>query len=148
MLYFISVLLIKQDQLYTWAAVSQPTHSSDYTEGRFPRRTPSVWPAPKPPDEEQKVHHIKEGKWIPVHGSDASNYQIFKPVFKANISINFEAEGIKKANATSKVLMKNNLRKECSGFCFELLNESKFCLHTLQIIQYISHYCFPLDKHY
>uniref|UniRef100_A0A8C6V824 Formin 2 n=1 Tax=Naja naja TaxID=35670 RepID=A0A8C6V824_NAJNA len=52
-----------QDQLYTWAAVNQPTHSSDYTEGRFPRRTPSVWPAPKPPDEEQKVCHIKKGKW-------------------------------------------------------------------------------------
>ncbi|XP_035178268.1 formin-2 isoform X6 [Oxyura jamaicensis] len=42
-----------QDQLYTWAAVSQPTHSSDYVEGSFPRRIPSVWPPPKPPDEEQ-----------------------------------------------------------------------------------------------
>ncbi|XP_067391952.1 formin-2 isoform X2 [Emydura macquarii macquarii] len=44
-----------QDQLYTWAAVSQPTHSSDYIEGRFPRRIPSVWPPPKPPDEEQRL---------------------------------------------------------------------------------------------
>ncbi|XP_065585905.1 formin-2 isoform X2 [Cyrtonyx montezumae] len=43
-----------QDQLYTWAAVSQPTHSSDYIEGSFPRRIPSVWPPPKPPDEEQR----------------------------------------------------------------------------------------------
>uniref|UniRef100_A0A8B9DYE3 Formin-2 n=1 Tax=Anser cygnoides TaxID=8845 RepID=A0A8B9DYE3_ANSCY len=42
-----------QDQLYTWAAVSQPTHSSDYVEGSFPRRIPSVWPPPKPPDEEK-----------------------------------------------------------------------------------------------
>ncbi|XP_064014686.1 formin-2 isoform X2 [Pogoniulus pusillus] len=42
-----------QDQLYTWAAVSQPTHSSDYIEGSFPRRIPSAWPPPKPPDEEQ-----------------------------------------------------------------------------------------------
>ena len=25
-----------QDQLYTWAAVSQPTHSLDYIQGRFP----------------------------------------------------------------------------------------------------------------
>ncbi|XP_009891955.1 PREDICTED: formin-2 [Charadrius vociferus] len=44
-----------QDQLYTWAAVSQPTHSSDYVEGSFPRRIPSAWPPPKPPDEEQKI---------------------------------------------------------------------------------------------
>ncbi|XP_057219952.1 formin-2 isoform X2 [Malurus melanocephalus] len=43
-----------QDQLYTWAAVSQPTHSTDYIEGNFPRRIPSAWPPPKPPDEEQR----------------------------------------------------------------------------------------------
>ncbi|XP_021538353.1 formin-2 [Neomonachus schauinslandi] len=43
-----------QDQLYTWAAVSQPTHSLDYTEGQFPRRVPSVWPPSKPPDEEHR----------------------------------------------------------------------------------------------
>nr|XP_026649619.1 formin-2 [Zonotrichia albicollis] len=44
-----------QDQLYTWAAVSQPTHSTDYIEGSFPRRIPSAWPPPKPPDEEQRL---------------------------------------------------------------------------------------------
>ncbi|XP_067320932.1 formin-2 isoform X1 [Anolis sagrei] len=44
-----------QDQLYTWAAVNQPTHSSDYIEGRFPGRIPSAWPPPKPPDEEQRI---------------------------------------------------------------------------------------------
>ncbi|KAM8810218.1 formin-2 [Eudromia elegans] len=44
-----------QDQLYTWAAVSQPTHSSDYIEGSFPRRIPSAWPPPKPPDEEKRL---------------------------------------------------------------------------------------------
>ncbi|KAE8601976.1 hypothetical protein XENTR_v10013851 [Xenopus tropicalis] len=33
-----------QDQLYTWAAVSQPTHSLDYLEGRFPRRIQAAWP--------------------------------------------------------------------------------------------------------
>ncbi|XP_047618608.1 formin-2 [Phacochoerus africanus] len=43
-----------QDQLYTWAAVSQPTHSLDYVEGQFPRRVPSAWPPPKPPDEEHR----------------------------------------------------------------------------------------------
>nr|XP_023405081.1 formin-2 [Loxodonta africana] len=43
-----------QDQLYTWAAVSQPTHSLDYAEGQFPRRTPSVWPPSKPPDEDHR----------------------------------------------------------------------------------------------
>ncbi|NWQ74067.1 FMN2 protein, partial [Columbina picui] len=50
-----------QDQLYTWAAVNQPTHSSDYIEGSFPRRIPSVWPPPKPPDEEQRLKITKEG---------------------------------------------------------------------------------------
>ncbi|KAM9612666.1 formin-2 [Trichechus inunguis] len=43
-----------QDQLYTWAAVSQPTHSLDYAEGQFPRRAPSVWPLSKPPDEDHR----------------------------------------------------------------------------------------------
>nr|XP_035136794.1 formin-2 isoform X2 [Callithrix jacchus] len=44
-----------QDQLYTWAAVSQPTHSLDYSEGQFPRRVPSMWPPSKPPEEEHKL---------------------------------------------------------------------------------------------
>ncbi|NXM07854.1 FMN2 protein, partial [Tyrannus savana] len=48
-----------QDQLYTWAAVSQPTHSTDYIEGSFPRRIPSAWPPPKPPDEEQRLKKFK-----------------------------------------------------------------------------------------
>ncbi|XP_054568987.1 formin-2 isoform X2 [Eptesicus fuscus] len=43
-----------QDQLYTWAAVSQPTHSLDYMEGRFPRRAPSAWSPPDAPDEEPR----------------------------------------------------------------------------------------------
>uniref|UniRef100_A0A0D9RB02 Formin 2 n=1 Tax=Chlorocebus sabaeus TaxID=60711 RepID=A0A0D9RB02_CHLSB len=43
-----------QDQLYTWAAVSQPTHSLDYSEGQFPRRVPSMGPPSKPPDEEHR----------------------------------------------------------------------------------------------
>nr|XP_045378499.1 formin-2-like [Camelus bactrianus] len=43
-----------QDQLYTWAAVSQPTHSLDYIDGQFPRRVPSGWPPSKPPDEEHR----------------------------------------------------------------------------------------------
>ncbi|NWV54886.1 FMN2 protein, partial [Daphoenositta chrysoptera] len=49
-----------QDQLYTWAAVSQPTHSTDYIEGNFPRRIPSAWPPPKPPDEEQRLKISEE----------------------------------------------------------------------------------------
>uniref|UniRef100_A0A2K6QYY7 Formin-2 n=1 Tax=Rhinopithecus roxellana TaxID=61622 RepID=A0A2K6QYY7_RHIRO len=44
-----------QDQLYTWAAVSQPTHSLDYSEGQFPRRVPSMGPSSKPPDEEYRL---------------------------------------------------------------------------------------------
>ncbi|XP_059889774.1 formin-2-like [Delphinus delphis] len=43
-----------QDQLYTWAAVSQPTHSLDYIEGQFPRRVPAAWPPSKPLDEEHR----------------------------------------------------------------------------------------------
>ncbi|XP_062051530.1 formin-2-like [Lepus europaeus] len=43
-----------QDQLHSWAAVSQPTHSAGYAEGQFPRRVPSVWPSPKPPHEEHR----------------------------------------------------------------------------------------------
>ncbi|XP_048213702.1 formin-2 [Perognathus longimembris pacificus] len=43
-----------QDQLYTWAAVSQPTHSLDYIEGQFPRRAPSMWPPSRPPEEQLK----------------------------------------------------------------------------------------------
>ncbi|EHB08500.1 Formin-2, partial [Heterocephalus glaber] len=48
-----------QDQLYTWAAVSQPTHALDYSEGQFPRRVPSVWPASRPPDEELEPKDAK-----------------------------------------------------------------------------------------
>nr|XP_055090909.1 formin-2 isoform X3 [Symphalangus syndactylus] len=44
-----------QDQLYTWAAVSQPTHSLDYSEGQFPRRVPSMGPPSKPPNEEHRL---------------------------------------------------------------------------------------------
>ncbi|XP_074845203.1 formin-2 [Carettochelys insculpta] len=55
-----------QDQLYTWAAVNQPTHSSDYIEGRFPRRIPSVWPPPKPPDEEQRLKHMEAELGAPI----------------------------------------------------------------------------------
>ncbi|XP_030052246.1 formin-2 [Microcaecilia unicolor] len=42
-----------QDQLYTWAAVNQPTHSLDYLEGRFPGRIQTIWPPSKPLGQEQ-----------------------------------------------------------------------------------------------
>ncbi|XP_073756045.1 formin-2 isoform X2 [Callorhinus ursinus] len=71
-----------QDQLYTWAAVSQPTHSLDYTEGQFPRRVPSVWPPSKPPDEE---HRLKDAETesqsavleTPKKCSDAVQREVF-----------------------------------------------------------------------
>nr|XP_054306568.1 formin-2 isoform X1 [Pongo pygmaeus] len=50
-----------QDQLYTWAAVSQPTHSLDYSEGQFPRRVPSMGPPSKPPDEEHRLEDAETG---------------------------------------------------------------------------------------
>ncbi|XP_069035981.1 formin-2 [Lepisosteus oculatus] len=42
-----------QDQLYTWAAVSQPTHSFDPVEGRVPGRIQALWPPPKSGVEEK-----------------------------------------------------------------------------------------------
>ncbi|XP_021565036.1 formin-2-like, partial [Carlito syrichta] len=55
-----------QDQLYTWAAVSQPTHSLDYLEGQFPRRVPSVWPPSKLPDEEHRPKDAETESQIAV----------------------------------------------------------------------------------
>ncbi|ETE63915.1 Formin-2, partial [Ophiophagus hannah] len=78
-----------QDQLYTWAAVNQPTHSSDYTEGRFPRRTPSVWPAPKPPDEEQKVHHIKKEPEAAAEATETEDTEIVQQV-QENVTMKSE----------------------------------------------------------
>ncbi|XP_035262046.1 formin-2 isoform X1 [Anguilla anguilla] len=42
-----------QDQLYTWAAVSQPPHSFENFEGRIPGRIQALWP-PQKPDGDQK----------------------------------------------------------------------------------------------
>ncbi|XP_057625074.1 formin-2 [Chionomys nivalis] len=58
-----------QDQLYTWAAVSQPTHSMDYNEGRFPRREPSRLPdeehSPKAVDAEPQSSILESPKKCP-----------------------------------------------------------------------------------
>uniref|UniRef100_A0A8C9TIR9 Formin-2 n=1 Tax=Scleropages formosus TaxID=113540 RepID=A0A8C9TIR9_SCLFO len=37
-----------QDQLYTWAAVSQPPHALEHFEGRVPGRIQALWPPSKP----------------------------------------------------------------------------------------------------
>ncbi|RXM31108.1 hypothetical protein EOD39_7274 [Acipenser ruthenus] len=42
-----------QDQLYTWANVSQPTHSIDHAEGRIPGRIQTMWPPPKSEDDDK-----------------------------------------------------------------------------------------------
>ncbi|KAM7336564.1 hypothetical protein ACRRTK_005057 [Alexandromys fortis] len=59
----------RQDQLYTWAAVSQPTHSMDYNEGRFPRREPSRLPdeehSPKDVDAEPQSSILESPKKCP-----------------------------------------------------------------------------------
>ncbi|XP_070590123.1 formin-2 isoform X2 [Erythrolamprus reginae] len=78
-----------QDQLYTWAAVNQPTHSSDYTEGRFPRRTPSVWPAPKPPDEEQKVNHIEKEPEAAAEATETDDTEIVQQL-QGNVTMKSE----------------------------------------------------------
>ncbi|KAJ8264425.1 hypothetical protein GJAV_G00149000 [Gymnothorax javanicus] len=44
---------MQQDQLYTWAAVSQPPHSFENLEGRIPGRIQALWP-PQKPDSDQK----------------------------------------------------------------------------------------------
>ncbi|CAH2251230.1 Hypothetical predicted protein [Pelobates cultripes] len=50
-----------QDQLYTWAAVSQPTHSLDYLEGHFPHRVQTPWPpVSKPADAETVPERMPE----------------------------------------------------------------------------------------
>ncbi|KAF0881584.1 FMN2 protein, partial [Crocuta crocuta] len=70
-----------QDQLYTWAAVSQPTHSLDYTEGQFPRPAPPVWPPSTPPDEEPRSKDAETESQsavleTPRKGSDAVQQEI------------------------------------------------------------------------
>ncbi|KAK6489940.1 formin-2-like isoform X1 [Huso huso] len=42
-----------QDLLYTWANVSQPTHSIDHAEGHIPGRIQTLWPPPKSDDDEK-----------------------------------------------------------------------------------------------
>ncbi|XP_073072859.1 formin-2 isoform X1 [Manis javanica] len=70
-----------QDQLYTWAAVSQPTHSLDYTEGHFPRRVPSVWPPSKTPEEHRPKDAETESQSAvsetPKKCSDAVQQEVF-----------------------------------------------------------------------
>ncbi|XP_026560790.1 formin-2 [Pseudonaja textilis] len=83
-----------QDQLYTWAAVNQPTHSSDYTEGRFPRRTPSVWPAPKPPEEEQKVHHIKKEPEAAAEATETEDTEIVQQVQVVKLLSNKRSQAV------------------------------------------------------
>ncbi|XP_019503093.1 PREDICTED: formin-2 isoform X2 [Hipposideros armiger] len=69
------------DQLYTWAAVSQPTHSLDYTEGQFPRRVPSALPPSNPPDEEHRPKSAETESHSAVletlkNGSDAVQQEV------------------------------------------------------------------------
>ncbi|XP_069340778.1 LOW QUALITY PROTEIN: formin-2 [Eulemur rufifrons] len=68
-----------QDQLYTWAAVSQPTHSLDYSEGQFPRRVPSAWTPSKPPEEEYRPVETESQSAVletPKKGSDAVQQEV------------------------------------------------------------------------
>ncbi|XP_042530411.1 formin-2 isoform X1 [Dipodomys spectabilis] len=71
-----------QDQLYTWAAVSQPTHSLDYIEGQFPRRAPSMWPPSRPPEEQLKAKDVETETQSavlesPKNGSNAVQQEVF-----------------------------------------------------------------------
>lgn len=42
------VLIPQHDQLYTWAAVNQPTHSLDIPEGKVPVQLKGPWPPARP----------------------------------------------------------------------------------------------------
>ncbi|XP_069090782.1 formin-2 isoform X1 [Pleurodeles waltl] len=77
------------DQLYTWAAVSQPTHSLDYIEGRFPGRTHAVWPPTKPPEQEQLgLKHVEtenrgvEKQYKEEQKQAEEDYELKSVVFK------------------------------------------------------------------
>ena len=43
----------QQDQLYTWAAVSQPPQSMEHIEGRIPGQIRTLWPPPRPGGEDR-----------------------------------------------------------------------------------------------
>ncbi|XP_012586333.1 PREDICTED: formin-2 [Condylura cristata] len=70
-----------QDQLYTWAAVRQPTHSLGSraaAEGQFPR--PPVWAPAQPPDEEQRPTEVGTESAVletPKKCSDAVQQEVF-----------------------------------------------------------------------
>lgn len=77
------------DQLYTWAAVSQPTHSLDYIEGRFPGRTHTVWPPAKPSEQEQPglnhaetEHRGVEKQYKEEQKEAQEDYELKSVVFK------------------------------------------------------------------
>lgn len=56
----------QQDQLYTWAAVSQPPHSAEHFDGRVPGRIQTLWPPPKPGGEERPgLKYTEAGKVDP-----------------------------------------------------------------------------------
>ncbi|KAL4640128.1 formin-2-like isoform X1 [Arapaima gigas] len=57
-----------QDQLYTWAAVSQPPHSVEHFEGRVPGRIQALWPPPKPGAEERPgLKYTEPGMFTDAH---------------------------------------------------------------------------------
>ncbi|KAM9297584.1 formin-2 [Morus bassanus] len=98
-----------QDQLYTWAAVSQPTHSSDYIEGSFPRRIPSAWPPPKPPDEEQRLKTTEEELKSTVLGTEKQCIDDVQQVQKEDCSTvpgswdNFEVKSEERASVIQQL---------------------------------------------
>lgn len=42
------VLFLQHDQLYTWAAVNQPTQALDSLEGKLPGQLKGPWPPARP----------------------------------------------------------------------------------------------------
>nr|XP_054306569.1 formin-2 isoform X2 [Pongo pygmaeus] len=83
-----------QDQLYTWAAVSQPTHSLDYSEGQFPRRVPSMGPPSKPPDEEHRLEDAETGSQSAVSETPKKRSDAVQKVVKLLSNKRSQAVGI------------------------------------------------------
>ncbi|XP_042530412.1 formin-2 isoform X2 [Dipodomys spectabilis] len=83
-----------QDQLYTWAAVSQPTHSLDYIEGQFPRRAPSMWPPSRPPEEQLKAKDVETETQSAVLESPKNGSNAVQQVVKLLSNKRSQAVGI------------------------------------------------------
>lgn len=60
--HFKRVLFPQHDQLYTWAAVNQPTHSLESLEGKLPGQLKGHWPPRPGGDNKTRLRSTEAGK--------------------------------------------------------------------------------------